>query len=215
MAFLDDLDADIQRALARVLESTTRGDPAPELSVAPLLRLALKNELEASEIAARWMASEPDVDVKLALARQCGDEAKHYRLIQERLAALGVSLEGWSPLQDGYSPMFRFLESLEGTVPRVAAGQFAREALASVRNDAFIGFCETKGDPETARLYRETIQPDEAHHHRMGRSLLERLCRTDEDRAAARAAAACTLSLAEELQEIARLKKGITRAPGC
>jgi uncharacterized ferritin-like protein (DUF455 family) len=215
VAFLDELDADIQRALARVSESTTRGDPSPDLSIAALLKLALKNELEASEIAARWMATEPEVEVKLALARQCGDEAKHYRLIQDRLAALGASLDGWSPLQEGYSPMFRFLESLEGTVPRVAAGQFAREALASVRNDAFIGFCEARGDAETARLYRETIQPDELHHHRLGRSLLERFCRTDEDRAAARAAASRTLSLAEELQEIARLKKGITRAPGC
>src|SRR5436190_6502250 len=111
--FLDELDADIQRALARVLESTTRGDPAPDLSIAALLKLALKNELEASEIAARWMATEPDVDVKLALARQCGDEARHYRLIQDRLATLGASLDGWSPLQDGYSPMFQFLQALQ------------------------------------------------------------------------------------------------------
>jgi uncharacterized ferritin-like protein (DUF455 family) len=215
VTFLEELDAEIQQALTRVAESSSRGDPGPDLQVPALLKLALKNELEASEIAARWMASEPEVDVKLALARQCGDEARHYRLIQDRLAALGTSLEGWSPLHDGYSPMFRFLESLEGTVPRVAAGQFAREALASARNGVFIGFCEARGDMETARLYRDTIQPDEGHHHRMGRSLLERLCRTDQDRAQARAAAARTLSLAEELQEIARLKKGISRAPGC
>jgi uncharacterized ferritin-like protein (DUF455 family) len=215
MAFLDELDAEIQRALARVAESSSRGDPGPDLQVAALLKLALKNELEATEIAARWIASEPDVEVKLALARQCGDEARHYRLIQDRLAALGAPLDGWSPLQDGYSPMFRFLEALEGTVPRVAAGQFAREALATVRNDVFIRFCEARGDLETARLYRDTIQPDEGHHHRLGRALLERLCRTDQDRDAARAAAARTLSLAEELQEIARLKKGISRAPGC
>ena len=215
MAFLDDLDADIQRALARVSESSARGEPGPDLSVAALLKLALKNELEASEIAALWMASETDVDVKLALARQCGDEAKHYRLIEDRLAALGVSLAGWSPLQDGYSPMFQYLKGLEGTVARVAAGQFAREALAGARNEVFAGFCERSGDAGTARLYREIIQPDEGHHHRLGRSLLERLVRTDQDRETARAAATRTLALAEELQEIARLKKGISRAPGC
>src|SRR5690349_20077743 len=101
MDFLEALDADIQRALARVTESSTRGEPGPGLSVVALLRLALKNELEASEIAVLWMPAETDVEVKLALARQCGDEAKNYRLIQDRLAALGADLAGWSPLQDG------------------------------------------------------------------------------------------------------------------
>ena len=215
MAFLDDLDADIQRALARVTGSSSRGEPGPDLSITTLLKLALKNELEASEIAALWMTSEPDVEVKLSLARQCGDEARHYRLIQDRLAALGANLAGWSPLQDGYSPVFQYLKGLEGTVARVAAGQFAREALAGARNEVFAAFCERSGDLETARLYREVIQPDEGHHHRMGRALLERLAGTDQDRETARAAATRTLSLAEELQEIARLKKGISRAPGC
>ena len=51
-----------------------------------LLATALKKELEASEEAALWMTREDDVEVKLALARQCGDEAKHYRLIEARLA---------------------------------------------------------------------------------------------------------------------------------
>jgi hypothetical protein len=215
MAFLDELDADIRTALAKVGEASGRGDPSPELSVASLLRLALKNELEASEIAALWLTTEAEVDVKLALARQCGDEAKHYRLIQDRLAAMDVTLGGWSPLQEGYSPMFQYLRDLTGTVARVAAGQFAREALAQVRNEVFIGFCERMGDAETARLYRDVIQPDELHHHRMGRALLEHLCRSEADQRAAREAAARTLSIAGELQEIARLKKGITRAPGC
>ena len=49
----------------------------------------------------------------------------------------------------------------------------------------------------------------------MGRALLEHLCESEADQRAAREAAARTLAIAEELQEIARLKKGITRAPGC
>jgi hypothetical protein len=59
------------------------------------------------------------------------------------------------------------------------------------------------------------IQPDERHHHEMGRSLLLRLAHTDEAQALARAASARTLAIAGELQEMARLKKGIGRAPGC
>jgi hypothetical protein len=113
------------------------------------------------------------------------------------------------------SPMFRFLAGLGTTVERVAAGQFTREALAQVHNQVFIDFCEASGDPDTARLYRDVIQPDEGHHHEMGRRLLLRLATTDEAQALARAASAKTLSIAGEIQEMARLKKGIARAPGC
>jgi len=33
-----------------------------------LLKVALRNEIEATEIAARWLVTTDDVDVKLALA---------------------------------------------------------------------------------------------------------------------------------------------------
>jgi len=68
---------------------------------------------------------------------------------------------------------------------------------------------------ETASLYRDVIQPDERHHHELGRRLLARLATNDEARGLARSAANRTLALAEELQEIARMKAGISRAPGC
>src|SRR5215813_9922542 len=61
------------------------------------LKMALKNELEASEIAAVWIPTTPETEVKLALARQVGDEAKHYRLIEEHLVKMGVDLSGFNP----------------------------------------------------------------------------------------------------------------------
>lgn len=209
-AFIASLDAEIERALARIGELSAAGETS--IAVPSLLVLALKNELEASEEAAMWMASESDVRVKLALARQCGDEAKHYRLIEDRLRALGVE----PPLDHGPpSPMYVWLSSLTTTVERIAAGPFAREALAKVRNRVFAEYCEAMGDAETARLYREIIDPDEHHHHALGRKLLLHLATTEDTQDQARAAAMRTLSLAEELQETARLKRGICRAPGC
>jgi hypothetical protein len=115
----------------------------------------------------------------------------------------------------GRTPLLEYLMGLQGTCARVAAGQFTREALALVRNAEFIIYCEELGDQGTATLYKSTIQPDETHHHELGRKLLLQLATTDEAQRAARAASARTLELAEELQEIARLKAGITRAPGC
>lgn len=213
--FLAELDRAVQSRLDEIGESAAGAEPGAHLGVPELLTTALKKELEASEEAALWLVSEPDVEVKLALARQCGDEAKHYRLIEARLRELGVDTAGAQAQIGDHSPMFKYLAGLTTTVERVAAGQFTREALARVLNEAFIDYCESKGDADTARLYRDTIQPDEAHHHELGRRLLLRLAVTDEEQSRARTAALRTLEIAQEIQEVARLKKGIARAPGC
>jgi 1,2-phenylacetyl-CoA epoxidase catalytic subunit len=214
-AFLASLDASNRAALSRIASASCAGTPDPSLTVPRLLTLALKNELEATECAAAWLPSTPEVDVKLALARQAGDEAKHYRLIQKRLLELGVDTSTLDPLAAGRSPLLTYLLSLEGTVARVAAGQFTREALAVVRNEEFARFCRAQGDDATAALYDDVIQPDERHHHELGRSLLAKLATTEEAQRAAQAASARVLELAEEIQEVARLKMGISRAPGC
>jgi 1,2-phenylacetyl-CoA epoxidase catalytic subunit len=214
-SFVAELDAQNRAALDRIVASATAGEPDASLTVTRLLILALKNEIEATECAAAWIATTPETEVKLALARQAGDEAKHYRLIQKRLSELGVATDAHDPLAAGHTPLTSYLLSLEGTVARVAAGQFTREALALARNAEFARFCRTRGDEATARLYEETIQPDEQHHHELGRTLLLKLATTPEAQDAARTASAKVLAIADELQEVARLKMGISRAPGC
>jgi rubrerythrin len=211
-AFLSLLDERNRVALERI-GAAAACEPAAAVTVAKLLMLALKNELEATECAASFIGSTPEIDVKLALARQAGDEAKHYRLIEGRLGELGVDARTFDP--GPRSPMLAYLLSLGTTVERVAAAQFTREALALVRNAEFIRFCESKGDAATAALYRDVIQPDERHHHELGRHLLARLATTEREQQAARRASERTLELAEELQEIARMKAGVSRAPGC
>lgn len=215
-AFVRELDARNQELLQRLAPtSALDGEVSGSLSVQNLLRVALKNEIEATETAARWLTTTTEIDVKLALARQVGDEARHYRLIAERLSELGVDLEGFDPLAKGYGPLFNYLDTLTTTVERVAAGQFTREAIAVVKNRQFIEFCEAAGDQETARLYREVIEPDERHHHELGRRLLLRHATTPEAQVAARRAAGRTLELAEELQSLALQTAGIHHAPGC
>jgi uncharacterized ferritin-like protein (DUF455 family) len=211
-AFVAELDALTTAALGRIGAAAAR-EPSGDVTVTRLLMLALKNELEATECAAAFIPTTPEIDVKLALARQAGDEAKHFRLIEKRLGELGADASKFEP--GARSPLLEHLTSLTTTVERVAAAQFTREALALVRNGEFIRFCEARGDAGTAALYRDTIQPDEQHHHALGRSLLLRLVTTDEAQERARRASLRTLELAEELQEIARLKTGVSRAPGC
>ena len=213
--FVARLDEENRAALARLAQKSAAGEAPESLTTDKLLRLALKNELEATELAAIWLPTTQELDVKLALARQCGDEAKHYRMIVDRLKEMGVDASRIDPRQAGYSALFEFLRSLESTPARVAAGQFTREGIALVRNQAFIEFCEARGDAETAALYRNVIQPDEQHHHELGRRLLARHAVTAADQQVAHDAARRTIELAEEIQELARLKAGISHAPGC
>ena len=213
--FVDQLDAENQ-ALLRRLEpgDTLKPEAGGDLTVLNLLKIALKNEIEATEIAARWLVTTSDVGVKLALARQVGDEAKHYRMLAARLKEMGFDADGFDPLAKGYGPLFNYLDGLEATVERVAAGQFTREAIAVVKNRQFIELCEAAGDTVTAALYRDVIEPDERYHQQLGRSLLLRLATDTATQAAARRAARRTLELADELQTTA-LRAGVHHAPGC
>ena len=214
--FVAQLEVENQAALRNLEpDATLKPEVEGPLNVPNLLKVALRNEIEATEIAARWLVTTDDVAVKLALGRQVGDEAKHYRLIADRLGQLGVDAAAIDPLAGGYGPLFKYLDTLLTTVERVAAGQFTREAIAVVKNRQFIEFCERVGDRETAVLYRDTIEPDERYHHELGRRLLLRLATTDEAQQAATAAARRTLALAEELQKKALATAGIHHAPGC
>jgi uncharacterized ferritin-like protein (DUF455 family) len=214
--FVRELDGRNQAVLRQLApDAALAPEVSGNLTVVNLLKVALKNEIEATEIAARWLVTTDDVPVKMALARQAGDEAKHYRMIAERLAELGVDADAFDPLTKGYGPLFDYLDTLRTTVERVAAGQFTREAIAVVKNRQFIEFCERAGDRATATLYRDVIEPDERFHHQLGRSLLLRCATAPEAQERARRAAARTLELAEELQAAALKTAGIHHAPGC
>lgn len=215
-AFVQQLGLANQEILDRLAPAETLvAESGGDLRLENLLKIALKNELEATELAARWLVSTDDVDMKLALARQAGDEAKHYRLITEHLHELGVDLHGFDPLAQGYGPLFNYLDTLTDAVERMAAGPFTREAIAVVKNQQFIEWCTARGHQATADLYRDIIQPDEAYHHRLGRDLLLRLATTSEAQDRATQAATRTLELAEELQHLALTKMGVHHAPGC
>jgi uncharacterized ferritin-like protein (DUF455 family) len=197
------------RAIEGLKEAVRRGD------IPKLLRGALHAEMDAAEIAARWMPSTPETEVRLALARQSGDEAKHYMLIARRLAELGDDLSGFTPHAGPRSRLFAYLETLTSTVERVAAAQFTREAIGYKANELFIAFCEQAGDKATARMYREQIQPDEKHHHEWGKGLLEGLATSPASQLKARYAIIRTLDLAEELRSLAAGQMLVETVPGC
>jgi 1,2-phenylacetyl-CoA epoxidase catalytic subunit len=214
--FVEELETYVHEKLASLdLLKEPEIGPVDRSEVVRRLKMALKNELEASEIAATWIPSTPEVEVKLALARQAGDEAKHYRFIEDHLRRMGIDPGGFDPVAGGYGPMFQLLAGFSTTVERIGAAQFTRESLALKKNEQFIEFCEAAGDHETARLYREQIQPDEQWHVQLGRSVLERYATTAELQTKARKAVEAVLDLAVKIQNKQLKEMKVSHAPGC
>jgi uncharacterized ferritin-like protein (DUF455 family) len=214
--FIAGLKKDLEALLTKLrpnetLIEETRG----KLEIPMLLKIALKNEMEATLVGARWVDNTPETFCKLAFARQVGDESKHYRLIEARLKEVGENLDDFDPLKPRLSPLTDYLLSLNTTIEKAAAGPFAREAIAVSKNGQFITLLKEKGDLVTAKLYEETIQVDENYHHQLGEDLLLRLVKTSEDQMCVTAAVEKTLGLAEELTRLAAEKKGLVRTPGC
>jgi hypothetical protein len=210
-AFAEEMAAETVRSLAR-LADRLRAPPPVDATVADLLGAALHDEVEAAEVAAIWMAGEPDLELKLGLARQAGEEAMHYRAIAERMRALGGDPSAAEARWRGPSATFRFLKGLQVPAERLAAAA-VREGISRVRNAAFAAACDARGDAETARLYREVIGPDEARHQEFVQAMLARFALTAEDQERARRDAARVLQLVEEGNDAARPRPPASRGP--
>ena len=212
--FVDELEAFKSEKLAPIVGAgRTSLDAGAAADTTTMLQIALANEINVSELAALWMPTTPELDVKLAFARQAGDEAGHFQLVADRLAALGFDLASFRP--PGESPLFRYLQSLTSTVERIAAGLFTLESIAYGVNENFIAFCAARGDDETVRIYREYIQPDERAHQQLGQQLLAKYATTPELQQRARDAVAKVLEIAGAARAKAAEKLGSACFPGC
>ena len=178
-----------------------------------LLQIALANEISVSELAAVWIPTTAEVDVKLAFARQAGDEAGHFQLVADRLTSLGVDVDSFKVPAE--NPLFQYLKSLTGTVERIAGGLVTLESIAYGVNENFMALCAQRGDMETVRIYREYIQPDERAHQELGQRLLAKYATTPELQAAARDTVTRVLEIATAARAQAAVKLGTACFPGC
>lgn len=213
-AFLQELDAFKAERLSPIigagqtsLLSGASGDAEK------MLQVALVNEISVSELAAAWMPGTPEVDVKIALARQAGDEAGHFQLVADRLVALGFELAGFRP--PAANPLFDYLRSLSTTVERLAAGLFVLESIAYSVNENFMAYCHQRGDAETVRIYREYIQPDELRHHKLGRQLLAKYATEPQSQQRAKEVVGRVLEIATVARAQAAARMGSACLPGC
>jgi uncharacterized ferritin-like protein (DUF455 family) len=213
MAFVEQLESWKSERLAPIVGAGRMSlVEADSGDAGQLLQIALANEINVSELAAAWMPSTRELDVKLAFARQAGDEAGHFQLVADRLGALGFDVASFTQSDN---PMFQYLRGLTTTVERIAAGLFTLESIAYAVNENFMAFCERRGDAETVRIYREYIQPDERAHQQLGQRLLAKYASTPELEQLAQTTVGRLLEIASATRAKAAERLGTACFPGC
>lgn len=153
------------------------------------MRQGVYNELRAAELVAAWIPWVREPELRELLPRQLDDEQRHYQLLRRRLLELGDDPDGYEPLPE-WEALFDWLVAARSrpTIEKLAMFQFAGETQSCDGFETLIRLAEPI-DPETARLYRTQILPDECRHAAIGRQALLLLADTPARRA--QAAAAC------------------------
>ncbi|CAN5798211.1 hypothetical protein BH11MYX2_BH11MYX2_14950 [soil metagenome] len=213
--FVRDLEAHKAERLAPLVGAgqLALADNATAGNIDALLRVALVNEISVAELAAVWIPTTSEVDVKIAFARQAGDEAGHFQLVAQRLTALGIDVASFAPPPD--NALFTYMKSLTSTVERIAAGLVTLESIAYSVNETFMALCASREDHETVRIYTEYIQPDERAHQALGQQLLAKYATTPETQAVARATVDRVIEIATATRAQAAAKLGTACFPGC
>ena len=153
------------------------------------MRQGVYNELRAAELIAAWIPSVREREFRDLLPGQLDDEQRHYQLLRRRLRELGEDPDAWEPLPE-WEALFDWLVAARSrpTLEKLAMFQFAGETQSCDGFETLIRLAEPV-DPETARLYRTAILPDEYRHAAIGQQALLLLADTPGRRA--RAAEAC------------------------
>lgn len=209
--FVTEMDAKNQTSIDRLVTALSATIAKEGFEVADVLRLTLKAAVEGAEVAALWVTDCDDLGAKLLLAEQCGEGAKHYRLIAARLGAIGVDLSHYDPRDGGYSKLFAFLRSLQTPEERSSAGHLTLKAMSIARLKALSAYCIEKGDAETARLFTDVLTPDDVRYYEEGRRALALSATNEESQARARRAAYRALELVGDAQDPLQLRRSMPK----
>jgi hypothetical protein len=210
--FVHEMESKNLASFERLLAGYTLTLGKEDFGPADLVRLEMRGTVEIIEVSALWITEGDSLDVKVGLAAVCGDGARNYGLLRERLAALGVDPLGFDARFGGYSKLFAFFRSLQTTEERSSAGPVTLGGFNVRRLELAAQHCEHKGDVETATFLREILARDEGNRRDAGRRALIETATNEESQARARRAAFRTIELLGEMHEPGLLRKFLTRS---
>jgi uncharacterized ferritin-like protein (DUF455 family) len=144
------------------------GSPA---AVRSMLHREYNNEVQNCEVAAQTLVDFPEApwELRMQLARQCWDEARHATMFLRRIIQLG-GRKGESPIKNGDWAIVGMIDTLAGRL-LVQHRLFEGGVMDSFRQVAE-GF-RASGDAATAEVY-EAILADEIGHVRFANRWLKR-----------------------------------------
>ncbi len=179
-AFYDELAAELvaMRAALPNDEASFFNRPMSERELVEYLCFQAYYELRASQFIGGWLADTPERDALVLLAQQVEDEAQHHEYFMRALERRGIdSLDGWRPEPEWEAWIDGWYPSGADTLERVAAHNLAGE----------IGACQAFEEisprlPADVQRTLERVIPDERFHLKLGRTLIDRYCRTEGDR---------------------------------
>lgn len=159
------------------LHSEMRGaSDTSEATRRDMLHREYNQEVLALEIAAQTLVDFPEApwELRMELARQCWDEARHAEMRFQRLLAMG-GYKGEFPILTQEWGVLCMLDSLAARLA-IQNRVFEAGSLDAMRQT--IDWWQGLGDTGTAEAV-DVILHDEVHHVRFGNEWLERMMRED------------------------------------
>lgn len=140
------------------------------------LHRQMNEEVNGLEIAARNLADFPEADweLRLAIARQCWDEARHIELFRDRLEPRGGRVGEFAVLNF----QFRITTRLDSLVGRLAVQNRSFEAAGLDAIHDSIDRARQAGESDLAELL-DTQLADELQHVRYANEWVRRLVERD------------------------------------
>ena len=210
--FVHEMEEKNQVSFQRLLASLQQIVDKEAFSPADLIRLEMRTVIEATEVAALWLSDSDSLEGKLVLAAQCGDEARHFNLLRDRLFEIGIDPLTFDARYGGYSKLFAFFRSLQTTEERAAAGFLTIGAYNGARLDLFASHANSKGDAQTAALFAGALKEDAFALRDAGRRKLLETATAEESQARARRSAFRTIELTGELLDPSLARKFLSRS---
>jgi len=159
----------------RWVECTSFPEGHPE-QVIEFLHRQMNEEVDSLESSARNLSDFPDADweVRMCLARQCADEARHAAMFRRLYEKRGGKLGRYPVLNF----QFRIITQFDSLAARLAIQNRSFEAGGLDAITASIGQSRESGDLELAELYEAQIA-DEISHVRFANEWIRKLSRED------------------------------------
>lgn len=149
-------------------------DDMSDISRRQRLHRHMHNEMQTMEIAAQNLADFPEMPwhLKMEIARQCWDEARHTQLLYRRMCELG-GVKGEFPIMNYEWGVTQMLTSLPARLA-VQNRTFEAGEMDLLKQQAILW--NDAGDPLTASLM-EVLLADEVHHVRFANRWLRGLAK--------------------------------------